>query len=284
MEVIKKKMQAMKDEKDKLCDKIDTLESSNKDLAIRIDKTLEEANGLTRKIQSIETSLELDKDSLVLTNTRLADKEASFNNAESEVNNLNRRVNALEEDFEKSEERLALAALKNAEASQAADDANRMKKVLENRAAEQSERIDTLEAQLKEARFLAEEADRKYDEVAKKLAQIEADLERAEDRADTGETKIIDLEEELSYCGNTLKSLGNAEEHANAREVVYKQQVVNLQKKCKAADARVDFAERTVAKLQKDVDRLEDDLANEKERYRGMTDELDQTFNEISGY
>merc|ERR1712142_849976 len=57
-----------------------------------------------------------------------------------------------------------------------------------------------------------------------------------------------------------------------------------MQKKCKGADARVDFAERTVAKLQKDVDRLEDDLANEKERYRGMTDELDQTFNEISGY
>merc|ERR1711862_859839 len=144
--------------------------------------------------------------------------------------------------------------------------------------------IDLLESQLKEARFLAEEADRKYDEVAKKLAQVEADLERAEDRAETGETKIIDLEEELSYCGNTLKSLGNAEEHANAREVIYKDKIAFLQKKCKAADARVDFAERTVQKLQKDVDRLEDDLANEKEKYRGMADELDQTFNEISGY
>jgi len=284
MEVIKKKMQAMKDEKDKLMDKIDGLETSNKALAIRIDKTLEEANGLTRKIQSLETDLELSRDSLVLTNSRLEDKESSFNNAESEVNNLNRRVNALEEDFEKSEERLALAALKNAEASQAADDANRMRKVLDNRAIEQTERIDLLESQLKEARFLAEEADRKYDEVAKKLAQVESDLERAEDRADTGETKIIDLEEELSYCGNTLKSLGNAEEHANAREIVYKDKTLFLQKKCKAADARVDFAERTVQKLQKEVDRLEDDLANEKEKYRGMADELDQTFNEISGY
>jgi len=277
-------MQAMKDEKDKLMDKIDTLETSNKALDIRIDKTLEEANALTRKIQSLETDLELSKDSLVLTNSRLADKETSFNNAESELNTLNRRVNALEEDFEKSEERLALAALKNAEASQAADDANRMRKVLDNRAIEQTERIDLLESQLKEARFLAEEADRKYDEVAKKLAVVESDLERAEDRAETGETKVIDLEEELSYCGNTLKSLGNAEEHALAREVIYKDKIAFLQKKCKAADARVDFAERTVAKLQKDVDRLEDDLANEKEKYRGMTDELDSTFNEISGY
>jgi len=284
MEVIKKKMQAMKDDKDKLMDKIDGLETGTKALNIRLDKTLEEANGLTRKIMSLETDLEQSKDALVLTNSRLADKESSFNNAESEVNNLNRRVNALEEDFEKSEERLAIAALKNAEASQAADDANRMRKVLDNRAIEQTERIDLLESQLKEARFLAEEADRKYDEVAKKLAQVESDLERAEDRADTGETKIVDLEEELSYCGNTLKSLGNAEEHANARENIYKDKIAFLQKKCKGADARVDFAERTVQKLQKEVDRLEDDLANEKEKYRGMADELDQTFNEISGY
>jgi len=107
-------MQAMKDEKDRLFDKIDTLESSNKVLAVRIDKTLEEANALTRKIQSLETDNELSKDSLVLTNLRLEDKESSLANAESEVNNLNRRVNALEEDFEKSEERLATAALKNA--------------------------------------------------------------------------------------------------------------------------------------------------------------------------
>ena len=42
MEAIKKKMQAMKNEKDQICDKIDTLEASNKGLDIRLDKTLEE--------------------------------------------------------------------------------------------------------------------------------------------------------------------------------------------------------------------------------------------------
>ena len=65
----------------------------------------------------------------------------------------------------------------------------------------------TLEDQLKDARNLADEADKKYDEVAKKLAQCETDLERAEERAETGETKIIELEEELRVVGSNLKSL-----------------------------------------------------------------------------
>merc|ERR1719347_2173646 len=221
---------------------------------------------------------------VVYTNNKLAEKEASLLNAESEVNNLNRRTTGLEEDYEKSEERLVTATTKNAEASQAADDANRMKKVLENRCLADQERMESLESQLKEARFLAEEADRKYDEVSKKLADVEADLERAEDRADTGETKVVELEEELRVVGNNLKSLGNAEEHANAREIVYKDRIASLTKKCKQADARVEYAERTVQKLQKEVDRLEDELSVEHEKYKGMTDELDETFNELSGY
>ena len=52
----------------------------------------------------------------------------------------------------------------------------------------------------------------------------------------------------------------------------------------KTAEARAEFAERSVQKLQKEVDRLEDELVSEKERYRGITDELDQTFSELSGY
>jgi len=239
---------------------------------------------LARKIQSLENDLEVAKDALLQTNQKLADREVSLNNAESEVNTLNRRVTALEEDYEKSEERLVVATHKNHEASQAADDANRMKKVLENRNNQDAERMEQLESQLKEARFLAEEADRKYDDVAKKLSDVEAMLERAEDRAETGETKVFELEEELTVVGNNLKSLGNAEEAAIALEVQYKETVAGLTKKLKVMDARVEYAERTVKKLQKDIDNLEDELSVEKARYKGFSDELDETFNEISGY
>lgn len=48
--------------------------------------------------------------------------------------------------------------------------------------------------------------------VARKLAMVEADLERAEERAETGESKIVELEEELRVVGNNLKSLEVSEE------------------------------------------------------------------------
>ena len=51
-----------------------------------------------------------------------------------------------------------------------------------------------------------------YYQVARKLAMVEADLERAEERAETGESKIVELEEELRVVGNNLKSLEVSEE------------------------------------------------------------------------
>lgn len=36
-------------------------------------------------------------------------------------------------------------------------------------------------------------------------------------------------------------------------------------------------------KLQKEVDRLEDELSHEKEKYKAITDEMDQTFAELTG-
>ena len=57
-----------------------------------------------------------------------------------------------------------------------------------------------------------------------------------------GEAKILELEEELRVVGNDLKSLEVAEE--------------------KQVEARTEFAEKMVHKLQKEVDCLEDELVN----------------------
>ena len=85
------------------------------------------------------------------------------------------------------------------------------------------------------------------------MAQCESDLEKAEERADVGETKIIELEEELKVVANNLKSLEVAEEKANQREKTYKEQIKTLTAKLKQAEARAEFAEKSVLKLQKEV-------------------------------
>ena len=81
-----------------------------------------------------------------------------------------------------------------------------MCKVLENKSLSDEARMESLENQLKDARILAEEVDKKYDEVAKKLQMVEGDLDRAEERAETGESKIIELEEELRVVGKVQVS------------------------------------------------------------------------------
>merc|ERR1712121_26211 len=118
----------------------------------------------------------------------------------------------------------------------------------------------------------------------RRVSGLEGDLEKAGERADVGETRIIELEEELRVVANNLKSLEVAEEKANTREKTYKEQIKTLTAKLKQAEARAEFAEKSVMKLQKEVDRLEDELVNEQEKYKGITEELEQTFAEMSGY
>merc|ERR1719427_285847 len=141
-----------------------------------------------------------------------------------------------------------------------------------------------LEEELKTVRNQAEKADKEYEGVQKKLFSTEAELERAEERAELGEIKIIELEEELRVVANNLKSLEVAEEKANQREASNKEQIKSMTAKLKQAQARAEFAERSVAKLQKEVDRLEDELVTEQDTLKGIMEELEQTFAEMSGY
>merc|ERR1712062_637950 len=175
-----------------------------------------------------------------------------------------------------TEEKMVAAVAKLDKAATASDDSERAKKVFQSKADEDEKRIIGLEKELKEAREKAEAADATYDEVAKKLANCESELEKAEERADVGETKILELEEELRVVSNNRNSLEVAEGKANQREKTYKEQIKTLSAKLKQAEARAEFAEKSVQKLQKEVDRLEDELVSEQEKYKAITEELEQ--------
>merc|ERR1712080_566388 len=168
-----------------------------------------------------------------------------------------------------SEEKMVLAVQKLDKASTATDDNERMRKVMECKASQDEERINGLEKELKEMRNRAEDADNKFEEIQKKLTKTEGDLDRADERAEVGETKIVQLEEELCVVANNLKSLEVSEDKANKREAVYKELIKVLTAKLKRATARAEFADKSVAKLQKEVDRLEDELVEEQDNSVG---------------
>merc|ERR1712130_103785 len=105
-----------------------------------------------------------------------------------------------------------------------------------------------------------------------------------ENRAADDEKKLVRLAEELKVVANTLRSLEVSEDKANKRESHYKEEIKRLTVKLKQSETRSEFAERSVLKLQKEVDRLEDELLGEQEKFKAITEELDQTFAEMSGY
>merc|ERR1711909_261131 len=217
MEAIKKKMQAMKVEKDNACDRVDKCEEACKAARLRASKGEDEVDELITKSRQLETELDLTNEKFSIVSLQLEEKEKMLAATELEMNALTRRVSGLEEDLEKTEEKMVAAVSKLDKAGTAADDSERAKKVFQSKADEDEKRITLLEKDLKEAREKAEAADTTYDEVAKKLATCETDLEKAEERADVGETKILELEEELKVVANNLKSLEVAEEKANQR-------------------------------------------------------------------
>merc|ERR1712198_627025 len=219
MEAIKKKMQAMKVEKDNLCDRCDEVEQKAKEAHIRQEKAEEECTELTNKARTLE--IDVDKFGEKLAQQVMAQeaKEAQVMAAEAEFNRLNRRVQELEEDLEITEAKYATAIQKYDKAATEADDSDRMAKVLANRAVE--------------------------DEAKMKMQVAEASLEVNGERADVSEFKIIELEEELKVVANNLKSLEVSEDKANQRESFYKSEIKRLTTKLKQSETRSEFAERS---------------------------------------
>lgn len=85
MDVIKKKMQAMKLEKDNAMDKADTCEGQAKDANLRADKVLEEVQDLSKKLNQVEADLVANKQALEQANKDLEDREKSLTNVSRHI-------------------------------------------------------------------------------------------------------------------------------------------------------------------------------------------------------
>merc|ERR1712114_125591 len=131
MDAIKKKMQAMKVEKDNACDRSDVCEEASKVAKLRAEKAEDEVAELAAKARQLETELDVTTEKLGIVSLQLEEKEKALLAAEAEMNALNRRVQGLEEDLDK--------------AGTAADVSERAKKVFENKTVEDDKRISALE-------------------------------------------------------------------------------------------------------------------------------------------
>uniref|UniRef100_A0A2K5ZW13 Tropomyosin 3 n=1 Tax=Mandrillus leucophaeus TaxID=9568 RepID=A0A2K5ZW13_MANLE len=182
--------------------------------------------------------------------------------AEAEVASLNGRIQLVEEELDCAEERLATALQKLEEVEKTAEE----------------KKMELQEIQLKEAKHIAEEADRKYEEVTRKLVIIEGDMEGTEERAELAESRCWEMDEQIRLTHQNLKS----EEKYSQKEDKCEEEVKILTDNLKEAETRAELAKRSVAKLKKTIDDLEDKVKCTKEEHLCTQRMRDQTLLDLN--
>ena len=107
------------------------------------------------------------------------------------------------------------------------------------------------------------------------------ECKRSTERAETSESKILELEEELATVGENMKQLEISAEKAQQREEKLKEQIHALITKLKMAEARYEYGEMNITKLNHRIDDIEDDIYREKLKIKKVSDELDDTFDDM---
>merc|ERR1712226_57114 len=128
------------------------------------------------------------------------------------------------------------------------------------------DKIETLERQGAEAKKIAEDSDARCEEIVRKLVLAEHHRDRAEERAARSDGKIAGLESELGGVNKTMKSLSSSGDENGKREEDLEEEIKVVKERFRDAEVKAEMAERTVQKLQTEIDRMENSLMAEKGR------------------
>lgn len=284
MDSIKKKMQSLSTETANAIERATKLEDEIRRVNDTAEVFEEQIRTIQKKMQSLEAQYDVCTENVFDVTVKLEAKEKAYSTAEGDVGSLSRRLLLLEDEVEKSEDRLAKAISSLCKESRRADQAVRKRQQLENFNTSNEEQSDGLESQLKEARFMLEDSERKYEDISRKLGTLEAELERTNERGELVEDRIISLEEELKVVGQNLQSLEVSEEKAILREENYQKQMRELRERLKAAETRDENATMNIGRLNIKIDQIEENLLNEKMKIKKISDDLNQTFDDMLSF
>jgi len=281
MDAIKKKMEKLANETADAEARIAKFEEIKAANELEADKFEEQLRVVQKKMQAMESSYDVCIEDLFNQTVKLEGMEKKAGNAESEVSSLRSRLILLQENNEKQEDRLAKATLELAYSCKNADQAVRKRIELENGVSSNEESIDNLDKQLGDAKFTLSESESKYEDIARKLSTLEADAIRGNERAEGAEKKIYDIEEELRVVGQNLQQLEVAEEKTFQREERLQSDIMELRIKLKAGDYRGEQAEMNIQRLNVRIDQIEEDLLGEKMKIKKISDQVNQTFDDM---
>merc|ERR1712076_176102 len=200
------------------------------------------------------------------------------------VSALTRRIMLMEEEDKKTAETLCATVTKLAVTSKAADTVLKSIKVVEGTCLNNEVTIEELDKNLRASIKMASDNEQKLDELSRKLGVQEAELKRAVDRAELAEKNLKGIDEELATVGENMKQLEKSAEKALEREEKLVEKIYSLQNKYKITEAKFEYGEMNITKLNQRIDDVEDEIYREKLKVKRCSDDMDEAFDDMMAH
>eukprot|EP00091_Calanus_sinicus_P011416 TRINITY_DN258_c0_g2_i2.p1 TRINITY_DN258_c0_g2~~TRINITY_DN258_c0_g2_i2.p1 ORF type:complete len:286 (-),score=112.98 TRINITY_DN258_c0_g2_i2:135-992(-) len=281
MDAIRKKMQSLKSETDSLYKTIAGFENDTKEATARADQADCDIRDYGKKVQSLEMGFDETNDKLTKATESLDEAEKQFKEVEGDVAALTRRIMLMEEEDKKSADVLCSTITKLALTSKSADNVLKAVKSVESICMNNEVTLEELDKGLRTTIKMALDSEQKLDELTRKLGVQEAELKRGIERAELAEKKLKSIEDELTTVGDQMKQLEKSAEKALDREEKLVDKILSLQSKYKVTEAKFEYGEMNIAKLNQRIDDIEDEIYREKLKIKKCSDELDDTFDDM---
>jgi len=281
MDAIRKKMQSLKSETDGLYATIQGFEDATREAAARADQADCDIRDYGKKVQTLEMGYDETNDKLTKATESLEEAEKQFKEVEGDVSALTRRIMLMEEEDKKSADTLCTTITKLALTSKSADNVLKAVKIVESTCMNNEVTIEELDKNLRATNKMAVDNEQKLDELSRKLGVQEAELKRGLERAELAENNLKGIEEELELVGENMKQLEKSAEKALEREEKLVEKIFSLQSKYKTTEAKFEYGEMNITKLNQRIDDIEDEIYREKLKVKKCSDELDDTFEDM---
>merc|ERR1711971_1509502 len=227
-----------------------------------------------KKVHGFEIDFDETLDKLNKANESYEEKDKMHKEVEADIAALSRRIMLMEEESKKAEVNLATTVTKLALSSKQADEVLKKVKVVESKCMNNEVTLEELDKNLRQTTKMASDNEQKLDELSRKLGVQEEELRRAIDRAEVAEKNLKGIEEELQTVGENMKQLEQSAEKALEREEKLVEKIYNLQSKYKITEAKFEYGEMNITKLNQRIDDIEDEIYREKLKIKKVADEL----------
>jgi len=274
-------MQSLKAETEQLYATIAAFEEATREATARADQADCDIRDLGKKVQNLEIGYDETNDKLTKASESLEEADKQYKEVEADVAALTRRIMLMEEEDKKAADTLCNTVTKLAITSKNADQILKAVKVVENTCLNNEVTIEELDKNLRSTIKMAVDNEQKLDELSRKLGVQESELKRGLERAELAENNLKSIEEELETVGENMKQLEKSAEKALEREEKLVEKILSLQNKYKITEARFEYGEMNITKLNQRIDDIEDEIYREKLKIKKCSDELNDTFDDM---